>query len=199
MKNKCVKFAHLRKGPLLCATIEKTMRTKMLTNFEMNLTLPILADAVQHFNHLDPAKVDIIEHATKKGYVVRTSLTQVQFTENGLEKAKFELPDLSPGQLVKTWQGAVGVIFGIQLDRKLKPLIVTVDGMQQYYHFKQVEKLPMFRAEVVDADGNVLRFIEQQSADPFNDWFNLTAVSSLRPMGLEVRKYIDGKIELLNA
>lgn len=52
---------------------------------------------------LDAASLEIVEVATKRGYVVRLSHTQAQWTEEGLAKAQSEIPSYFPPRF--TMQG----------------------------------------------------------------------------------------------
>lgn len=58
----------------------------------------------------------------------------------------------------------------------------------------------MFRAEVVDATGEVVRAYEElaEKDGDFSKWFVFKAVMILQPFGLEIRKYINGELQLGN-
>jgi hypothetical protein len=72
---------------------------------EIALTVKLIGEAMTGNKFwLDSTSQEawIVSRATALGYVLRLSHTQVQWTEAGLEKARRELPEMSPGDQLLT-------------------------------------------------------------------------------------------------
>ena len=47
--------------------------------------------------------------------------------------------NMKEGDTVTTWHGNTAIIKRIETNKKLKPVVVEIDGKEQYFHFNQIK------------------------------------------------------------
>ena len=117
------------------------------------------------FFFLNPLLLAIIEEATKKGYLLRISHTQAQWSDEGLEKARVELAEKEPVR-----KGLIAEIY--RADGR------TPNQQNMLYHVKKVVVVGPMVPEIFEATD------EMPAVEVGHTKFQGREVPHLKPAGM---------------